>query len=79
MTPERAGELAGIYTNNYCSALAISPHVNLTDYVQQAILQACAEQRESDAKICEKVRTEYAGRGGWTGANACYIQIRREK
>jgi len=55
MTPERAAELAGIYTNNYCSALAISPHVNLSEYVQQAILAACNDQKEADAKICEGI------------------------
>ena len=74
MTPERAREIALTCFVDGKALGCVSDAV-----IADRILKACAEQRESDAKICEKVRTEYAGRGGWTGANACYIQIRREK
>ena len=67
MTPERAAELAAIYTNSYCSALSISPHVELSDHVREAILQACAEEREACAKICRSLHSGDAEFPDWSG------------
>jgi hypothetical protein len=47
MTPERAAELAAM--TQKCT-----PQGDALITVQQAILHACAEQRETDARICEE-------------------------
>lgn len=47
MTPERAADLA--YMTTQCTAQG-----DALMTVQQAILQACAEQREEDARIALK-------------------------
>jgi hypothetical protein len=67
MTPERADELAAMTTQ--CNAQG-----DALITVQQAILQACAEQREIDAKICDTT-AEFHGFYG-TAAKDAAVKIR---
>lgn len=48
MTPERAAELANNAAKYTCGSGVDA------DVIAEAILQACNEQREIDAKICEE-------------------------
>ena len=66
MTPERAAELAAMTTQ--CNAQG-----DALITVQQAILHACNEQRETDAKICEE---HYTIEGI---AQRCAVAIREGK
>ncbi len=70
MTPERAEEIASRIRFDY----AISKGAK--ESIKQAILKACAEQREADARIC-RTRGDEAGddyeAGGCYG---CEIAIR---
>ncbi len=73
MTPERAEEIAVRIRADY--ALGIIER----DAIKQAILKACAEQREEDAKIC---RTRGDKSGDDYEAGGCYgceIAIREGK
>ena len=47
MTPERAEEMAVRIRADYAISMGAK------EAIKQAILKACAEQRESDAKICD--------------------------
>lgn len=64
MTPERAAEIAGGLRFQY--AMSNAAH----DAIKDAILRACKEQKEADAKICEGI-----GPDDWTGEN-CAKAIR---
>ena len=68
MTPERADELAQETWKRICADKAWSAQ-ELADELKQAILQACAEQREEDAKIC---RTRGDKSGDDYEAGGCY-------
>ena len=72
MTPERAAELAAMTTQ--CNAQG-----DALITVQQAILHACNEQRETDAKICraqgDKAGDDYEAGGCY----ACETAIREGK
>lgn len=59
MTPERAEELGLIYANNYFRARMYEDATRLAVFVEQAILQACAEEREACAKIADKYADSY--------------------
>jgi hypothetical protein len=48
MTPERAEEIAVRIRADYAISMGAK------EAIKQAIIQACAEQRETDAKICEE-------------------------
>jgi len=54
MTPERAAELALIYANNYFRARMYEDATRLSMFVEEAILAACKEQQEADAKIMDE-------------------------
>jgi hypothetical protein len=51
MTPERAEEIAVRIRADYAISMGAK------EAIKQAIIQACAEQRETDAKICEEQYT----------------------
>lgn len=67
MTPERAGELGLIYANNYFRARMYEDATRLAVFVEQAILQACAEEREACAKICRSLHSGDAEFPDWSG------------
>ena len=48
MTPERAEEIASRIRFDYAISMGAK------ESIKQAIIQACAEQRETDARICEE-------------------------
>ena len=74
MTPERAEEVARNSTR------VIGLRDDQLFAVTQAILQACAEQRETDAKICEDISgNEPSGASGRFGALDCAAAIREGK
>jgi hypothetical protein len=73
MTPEHAEEIASRIRANYALGTIAR------DAIKQAILQACAEQREEDARIC---RTRGDKSGDDYEAGGCYgceIAIREGK
>jgi hypothetical protein len=51
----------------------------LADRIRDAILKACAEQREADAKICDVVGDNAVGDHEPGGAYACASAIRKEQ
>ena len=53
MTPERAAEIASRIRADYAISMGAK------EAIKQAILKACAEQRESDAKIAQRYYDEY--------------------
>jgi hypothetical protein len=57
MTPERAEEIASRIRANYALGTIAR------DAIKQAILQACAEQREADAKICDLFADQHGYHG----------------
>ena len=67
MTPERAEEIAVRIRADYAISMGAK------EAIKQAILQACSEQREIDAKICEE---HYAIEGI---AQRCATAIREGK
>lgn len=52
MTPERAKELANQYWDEWMNSPS---NDRLADALTSAILAACKEQKEQDAKICESL------------------------
>ena len=71
MTPERAKELANNASKYTCGSGMDA------DVIAHAILQACAEQRETDAKICKDISgNEPSGASGRFGALDCAAAIR---
>jgi hypothetical protein len=73
MTPERAEEIAVRVRADFAISMGAK------DAIKQAILKACAEQREEDARIC---RTRGDKSGDDYEAGGCYgceIAIREGK
>jgi hypothetical protein len=68
MTPDRAEEIASRIRADYALGIIAK------DSIKQAILQACAEQREMDAMICDTT-AEFHGFYG-TAAKDAAVKIR---
>ena len=56
MTPERARELA---YQAWGAWMETDHDDHVADVIKQAILKACAEQKEADAKIAQRYYDEY--------------------
>ena len=72
MKPERALEIANDARERFSS-------MGENEVLIKAILQACAEQREADAKICDVVGDNAVGDHEPGGAYACASAIRKEQ
>lgn len=68
MTPDRAEEIASRIRADYALGIIAK------DSIKQAIIQACAEQREMDAMICDTT-AEFHGFYG-TAARDSAVKIR---
>ncbi len=71
MTPERARDLAAQWNAK------VSPEYAAIYAFEAAIIQACAEQREEDARICDTT-AEFHGFYG-TAAKDAAVKIREGK
>jgi len=71
MTPDRADELAVRIRADYAISMGAKAAI------KQALLQACAEQREEDAMICDTT-AEFHGFYG-TAAKDAAVKIREGK
>jgi len=75
MKPERAREIAYQAWDKW---METDHDDHVADALTKAILQACAEQREEDAKICDVVGDNAVGDHEPGGAYACAAAIRRQ-
>jgi hypothetical protein len=71
MTPDRAEEIASRIRADYAISMGAK------EAIKQAILQACVEQREEDARICDTT-AEFHGFYG-TAAKDAAVKIRERK
>lgn len=68
-------ELTRIY--NEANGLDPKRHNPITtERIFAAMRAAMAREREACARVCESVRTQYEGTGGWVGAQKCLMGIR---
>lgn len=69
---------ARIYAHQLREKLALGKHT--IDHIEDLILQACAEQREQDARICEDIaRKQSRADSAYAGAVNCAKAIREGK
>ena len=69
MTPERAEAIAQVIADSLATGEASNIGVSWAEAIAEAILLACAEQREEDAKIC---RAQGDKEGDDYEAGGCY-------